>query len=152
MNYQTNMGKGSETFLLVLLALIIPPLAVGLVRGLDSQFWINVILLILLWPISVIHAIVIVCGGKPKAKEGTAPNAHPHQVQHPPVVQQQQAAPNPAHPQPQNVAHGAQTTGSYQNEGKAAAPAVPTSVSAGVKTSEIQQGSSVDKPPPAYEG
>ncbi len=57
------------TFLLILLALLLPPLAAFLVVGLGTHFWINLILTLLGWIPGTIHAIwLIVSRG---AKENT---------------------------------------------------------------------------------
>lgn len=46
--------------LLVILAILLPPLAVGLKSGLGKSFFINLILTILLWIPGVIHALIVV--------------------------------------------------------------------------------------------
>lgn len=47
--------------LLIILAILLPPLAVGLKEGVTTQFWINLLLtFFLLWIGGVIHALVIV--------------------------------------------------------------------------------------------
>ncbi len=48
------------TLLRILLALILPPLAVFLTVGLTKHFWINVLLTILGWLPGVIHAGYVV--------------------------------------------------------------------------------------------
>lgn len=50
-----------NTILLVILAILIPPLAVGLKVGLTGHFWINLVLLLLTLGIgAIIHALIIV--------------------------------------------------------------------------------------------
>lgn len=46
--------------LLVILAIILPPLGVGLKYGLSSKFWINVLLTILGYIPGIIHALVVI--------------------------------------------------------------------------------------------
>lgn len=47
------------TFLEIVLAIILPPLAVGLRRGLSGSFWLNVLLTIIGWVPGVIHAFIV---------------------------------------------------------------------------------------------
>ena len=49
-----------RTILLIILAIILPPLAVFLVVGLGTQFWINIILTLLLWLPGMIHALWVI--------------------------------------------------------------------------------------------
>ena len=45
----------------VILAILLPPLAVFMDSGLGTQFWLNVVLTILgFWIIGVIHALIVV--------------------------------------------------------------------------------------------
>ncbi len=46
--------------LLVILAIILPPLAVGLKSGIGKSFVINLILTILFWIPGVIHALIVI--------------------------------------------------------------------------------------------
>ena len=56
------------TLLLILLALLLPPLAAFLVVGLGTHFWINLILTLLGWIPGTVHAIwLIVSRGTKKA-------------------------------------------------------------------------------------
>lgn len=48
--------------LLVILAIILPPVAVFLVKGLKIQFWLSLILTLLFWLPGVIYALLIVLG------------------------------------------------------------------------------------------
>ncbi len=52
--------SGMSTILLVILALILPPLAVGLKDGFGGSFILNIILTILAWLPGVIHALIVV--------------------------------------------------------------------------------------------
>jgi uncharacterized membrane protein YqaE (UPF0057 family) len=49
-----------DVILLVILAIILPPLAVGLHRGIGTEFWISLLLTILFWIPGVIYAILVV--------------------------------------------------------------------------------------------
>lgn len=59
---QKNKGGASDAdlVLLVILAILLPPLAVFLKRGLDSMFWISLILTLLFWFPGVIFALLVV--------------------------------------------------------------------------------------------
>lgn len=47
--------------LLIILAIILPPLAVGLLKGLTAHFWINLLLtLVSLGLLGIIHALYLV--------------------------------------------------------------------------------------------
>ncbi|MDB6076628.1 MAG: hypothetical protein JWO82_375, partial [Akkermansiaceae bacterium] len=46
--------------LLVILAFILPPLAVGLKKGIGKEFLINLILTFFFWIPGVIHALVVI--------------------------------------------------------------------------------------------
>jgi len=47
--------------LLIVLCFLLPPLAVGLLKGLTAHFWINLILTIIgFWIVGVIHALYLV--------------------------------------------------------------------------------------------
>jgi uncharacterized membrane protein YqaE (UPF0057 family) len=48
------------TLVLVILAIILPPLAVFMMTGLNRDFWINLILTILGWLPGTIHAIYLI--------------------------------------------------------------------------------------------
>ena len=49
-----------RTILLIILAILLPPVAVFLVVGLGTQFWINLILTLLLWLPGMIHALWVI--------------------------------------------------------------------------------------------
>jgi len=46
--------------LLIILSILLPPLAVYLVKGIKKDFWINIILCIFFWLPGIIHALYIV--------------------------------------------------------------------------------------------
>lgn len=48
------------TLLMVLLAIFLPPLAVGLKVGFTKHFWINLVLCLLFWVPGQIHALIVV--------------------------------------------------------------------------------------------
>jgi uncharacterized membrane protein YqaE (UPF0057 family) len=48
------------TIILIILAILLPPLAVFLMSGLGKDFWINLILTIFFWVPGVVHAIFLV--------------------------------------------------------------------------------------------
>ncbi|MCB2228303.1 MAG: YqaE/Pmp3 family membrane protein [Desulfarculaceae bacterium] len=51
---------GSASFLLILLAIILPPLAVALSSGLGGRFWLNILLTLLGYIPGLVHAIWVV--------------------------------------------------------------------------------------------
>jgi uncharacterized membrane protein YqaE (UPF0057 family) len=53
------VGEEMPQWLVILLAIIIPPLAVGLVLGVHTEFWISLILTLLMWLPGAIYALVI---------------------------------------------------------------------------------------------
>jgi len=55
-----------RTILLIILALILPPLAAFLVVGLSTHFWINLILTLLGWLPGTVHALWLIIKGSPK--------------------------------------------------------------------------------------
>jgi len=50
----------SASFLLILLAILLPPLAVALAAGLGGRFWLNLLLTILGYLPGLVHAIWVV--------------------------------------------------------------------------------------------
>ena len=64
-NAAAKAGKepSTNTLLLVILAILLPPLAVYLHEGvINSRFWISLILTLLFWLPGVIYALIIVLG------------------------------------------------------------------------------------------
>lgn len=53
------------TLLLIILAIIFPPLGVGLKVGLKGQFWLNVLLTILGFVPGIIHALYVILSAGP---------------------------------------------------------------------------------------
>lgn len=50
-----------NTFLKVIVAILLPPLAVYMDRGLSGQFFLNIVLTIAgLWVVGIIHALIVV--------------------------------------------------------------------------------------------
>lgn len=65
--YKAAKKAGSEiqtnTVLLAILSVILPPLAVGLHQGeLNGKFWLSVLLTLLFWLPGVIYALIVVLG------------------------------------------------------------------------------------------
>jgi uncharacterized membrane protein YqaE (UPF0057 family) len=57
----TTIAKNENTILKVLLAILLPPLAVYMDKGMGTQFLLNVVLtLVGFWIIGIIHALIIV--------------------------------------------------------------------------------------------
>ena len=56
------VDTSTNTVLLVVAAVLLPPLAVFLARGIGTDFWINVVLTILAWVPGVLHALWVVLG------------------------------------------------------------------------------------------
>ena len=66
--YQEAKSAGQEpstnTLLLAILAILLPPLAVYLHQGeINTKFWISLILTLLFWLPGVIYALVVIFGG-----------------------------------------------------------------------------------------
>ena len=55
-----------RTILLIILALILPPLAAFLVVGLSTYFWVNLILTLLGWLPGTVHALWLIVKRSPK--------------------------------------------------------------------------------------
>lgn len=49
--------RDTNTLLMVLITLILPPVAVYLARGLTAHFWLNIVLTLVGWLPGVIHAL-----------------------------------------------------------------------------------------------
>ena len=53
--------KSQNTLLKVILAILLPPLAVFMDRGIGTQFFLNVVLtLVGFWIVGIIHALIVV--------------------------------------------------------------------------------------------
>ncbi len=57
-----NSDVDTNTLLLVILAILLPPLAVYLLKGVTNQFWISLILTLLLWLPGIIYALLLIFG------------------------------------------------------------------------------------------
>ena len=53
-------GVTTNKVLMVIVAFLLPPLAVGLKEGIGTSFIINVVLTLLLWLPGFIHALIVV--------------------------------------------------------------------------------------------
>lgn len=52
---------GENKILKIILAILLPPLAVFLSEGLGTQFWLNLVLtLVGFWIVGIIHALIVV--------------------------------------------------------------------------------------------
>jgi uncharacterized membrane protein YqaE (UPF0057 family) len=59
-----------RTILLIILAIILPPLAAFLVVGLSTHFWINLILTLLGWLPGTVHALWLIVDRSPNRNAG----------------------------------------------------------------------------------
>lgn len=57
-------GADGETLLLVIIAILLPPLAMALYDGLSTRFWISLLLWLLFYIPGLIYTLVIILGGK----------------------------------------------------------------------------------------
>jgi uncharacterized membrane protein YqaE (UPF0057 family) len=67
-NFKKEKRKGADTdtntLLLVIIAIIVPPLAVYLQQGeINTKFWISLILTLLGWLPGIIYALIVILGG-----------------------------------------------------------------------------------------
>lgn len=53
-------SQATNKLLLVILAFLLPPLAVGLKNGIGGSFFLNLILTLLFWLPGFIHALIVV--------------------------------------------------------------------------------------------
>ena len=61
--HKQNQGADEKTLLYVILAILLPPLAVYLHQGeINTKFWISLILSLLFWIPGVIYALLVVLG------------------------------------------------------------------------------------------
>jgi len=57
----SSTATGNNTLLKVILAILLPPLAVFMERGMGLQFLLNIVLtLIGFWVIGIIHALILI--------------------------------------------------------------------------------------------
>ena len=56
------------TLILIIVAIFLPPLAVFMMVGLGRDFWINLILTVLLWVPGTIHALYLIATRSETAK------------------------------------------------------------------------------------
>ncbi len=54
------MGDQEQKLLLIIIAILLPPLAVGLKAGIGGHFVLSIILTILFWLPGVLHAVYVV--------------------------------------------------------------------------------------------
>lgn len=58
-----NNGSDTELLLLVILAILLPPLAMALYDGISTRFWISLILTLLGFLPGVIYTLIVILGG-----------------------------------------------------------------------------------------
>lgn len=68
-NFKAEKKKGSDastnTLLLVILAILLPPLAVYLYEGeINNRFWISLLLTLLFWVPGIIYALILILGNE----------------------------------------------------------------------------------------
>ncbi len=61
-NTTSTLSANDDQLLLVIIAILLPPLAVFLVRGFGNEFWIDILLCLLLWLPGIIYAVIVVLG------------------------------------------------------------------------------------------
>lgn len=59
---QTNQTGAVSKVLLIILCILLPPLAVGLAKGIGWPFWLSLILTICFWIPGVIYALIVILG------------------------------------------------------------------------------------------
>ncbi len=57
-------GAATDTLLLVIIAILLPPLAMALYDGLTNRFWLSLLLTLLFYLPGLIYTLVIILGGK----------------------------------------------------------------------------------------
>jgi uncharacterized membrane protein YqaE (UPF0057 family) len=58
-----NGASDAETLLLVIIAILLPPLAMALYDGISNRFWISLLLTLLFFIPGMIYTLVIILGG-----------------------------------------------------------------------------------------
>ncbi|MEO1583745.1 MAG: YqaE/Pmp3 family membrane protein [Planctomycetota bacterium] len=60
----TNAADDTNKLLLVIIAILLPPLAIGLKRGIGLHLMLNIVLLLLTFGVgAIIHALIVVLRG-----------------------------------------------------------------------------------------
>jgi uncharacterized membrane protein YqaE (UPF0057 family) len=74
-NKRAGMAAPSDnTVLLVILAILLPPLAVYLHQGeINTKFWISILLTLLFWLPGVVYALIIILGDQTNSKRVETP-------------------------------------------------------------------------------
>jgi uncharacterized membrane protein YqaE (UPF0057 family) len=57
-------SKDTETLLLVIIAILLPPLAMALYDGISKRFWISLLLTIIFYIPGLIYTLIVILGGK----------------------------------------------------------------------------------------
>ncbi len=64
-DYKDNKDSSTNTLLLVILAILLPPLAMGIYEGgLTTRFWISLLLTLLFYLPGLIYTLVVILGGE----------------------------------------------------------------------------------------
>ena len=61
-NTTSAIAFNDSQLLLVIIAILLPPLAVFIARGIGSEFWIDILLCLLFWLPGIIYAVLVVLG------------------------------------------------------------------------------------------
>ncbi|KYR02394.1 transmembrane protein [Tieghemostelium lacteum] len=67
-----------RTIAMIIVAILLPPLAVFIERGCSGSFWLNVILWILGWVPGIIHAIYVIIQDNHIRERGGSPHNRHH--------------------------------------------------------------------------
>lgn len=59
-----NKGADTDTLLLVIIAIFIPPLAMAIYDGITTRFWLSLLLTLLFYLPGLIYTLIIILGGK----------------------------------------------------------------------------------------
>lgn len=63
-DYKDNKDAGTNTLLLVIVAILLPPLAMGIYEGgLTTRFWLSLLLTLLFYLPGLIYTLVVILGG-----------------------------------------------------------------------------------------
>lgn len=57
-------ASDTDTLLLVLIAILLPPLAMAIYDGISNRFWISLLLTLLFYVPGLIYTLVVILGGK----------------------------------------------------------------------------------------
>ena|SRR5690606_24939732 len=63
-NWKKEGASDTDTLLLVIVAILLPPLAMAIYDGISNRFWISLLLTLLFYLPGLIYTLVIILGGK----------------------------------------------------------------------------------------